>query len=202
MGEYLVLVTGYLGWFYAMLSVYVRRRWFYCIAGFMIIGVALSRVYLGVYFPADILGGWLLGGVVLCAWWLWKRFYRPSPHRDRVVLLTAVCLVLVAALLLATNYWRTYPLGLLAGALLGYVQNQDKPESVPLAKNGWWKPVLRMLTGFPILLLLAQGTRNLASKAGYGKMELLIIFAGLTVCGLWISVGAFYLFGMLMINDK
>jgi len=159
-------------------------------------------VYLGVHFPADILGGWLLGSVVLFAWWLWERFYQGSPRRNRRAALAALCLVLLAALLLATNYWRTYPLGLLAGALVGYMLNQDKLECVPVAKKRWWKPVLRMLTGFPVLLLLVWGTRNIASMSENDTMELLIVFAGLTICGLWISVGAFYLFAMFMINDK
>ncbi len=43
----------------------LRRRWFAGIAGFIVLMVGLSRVYLGVHFPADVLAGWILGGVLL-----------------------------------------------------------------------------------------------------------------------------------------
>ena len=35
------------------------------IAAFLMIGIPLSRVYLGVHFPTDLMGGYLLGGIIL-----------------------------------------------------------------------------------------------------------------------------------------
>jgi len=186
---------------WSMLSMYARRWWFYCIAVFMIMGVALSRVYLGVHFPADILGGWLLGGAALGLYLMWTKFYRATGHSDILVMRAALVLVLAAAFLLASNYWRTYPLGLIAGALAGCMLPQGKPERVSTtAQAEWWKPVLRMLTGFPVLLLLVWGTRTLSSLAGQGTMELAVVFAGFTLCGLWISAGAFWLFKIVKIR--
>lgn len=184
---------------WSMLSMYVRRWWFYCIAGFMILGVALSRVYLGVHFPADIFGGWLLGGVVLGAYLIWNRYY--GRIQDHEVLLTriALCLVLAGALLLAKNYWTTYPLGLIAGALVGYILNEKTPGTPGPGKMKWWKPVVRMCTGFPVLLLIIWLTRLLASAAGHGTPELITVFTGFTLCGLWISTGASYIFRFMKI---
>ena len=173
---------------------YVRRWWFYCIAGFMIIGVAFSRVYLGVHFPTDILGGWLLGGAVLGMYLLWNRCF--SIIQDHEVQLTriALCLVLAGALLLSKNYWTTYPLGLIAGTFAGYMLYGKKPGTSGYVKMKWWQPVARMCTGFPVLLFMVWATRLLASAAGHGTIELVTVFAGFTLCGLWISAGAFYLF--------
>ncbi len=44
---------------------HVRKNWFRVIAVILIIMIALSRLYLGVHFLHDILGGWLIGGVML-----------------------------------------------------------------------------------------------------------------------------------------
>jgi len=59
-----VVVWGFLG------SV-VRRRWFWGVAFLLMVLIPLSRVYLGVHFPTDVLGGYVLGGLVL---WLWLRY--------------------------------------------------------------------------------------------------------------------------------
>jgi membrane-associated phospholipid phosphatase len=55
------------------LAVVLRRRWLAWLAALMIALIAFSRLYLGVHFLADILGGALLGGLVLlAAWRLWR----------------------------------------------------------------------------------------------------------------------------------
>lgn len=53
-----VVVWGYLAWS-------ARRPWVWIPAGSLMFLIALSRVYLGVHFPLDILGGYALGGLVL-----------------------------------------------------------------------------------------------------------------------------------------
>lgn len=53
-----VVVWGYLAWA-------ARKPWVWLPAVVLMFIIALSRVYLGVHFPLDILGGYALGGVVL-----------------------------------------------------------------------------------------------------------------------------------------
>jgi membrane-associated phospholipid phosphatase len=50
---------------WGMIAYYVNRRWvwFACVAVMVLIG--LSRMYLGVHFPSDVLIGWLIGGILL-----------------------------------------------------------------------------------------------------------------------------------------
>lgn len=51
------------------LAVIFRKRWLSWLAPFLVALVAFSRMYLGVHFLADILGGLFLGGLVLFSAW-------------------------------------------------------------------------------------------------------------------------------------
>jgi membrane-associated phospholipid phosphatase len=71
------------------LAVVFRKRALAWLAPFMVALIAFTRVYLGVHFLADILGGLLLGGGILfLAWWLIgsegnrERFFAAA--RDRI----------------------------------------------------------------------------------------------------------------------
>lgn len=50
---------------YGYLASQLKRRWLWIAAGVLIVGVAVSRLYLGVHFALDILGGWCVGLIVL-----------------------------------------------------------------------------------------------------------------------------------------
>ena len=58
--------TGIVLWGY--LAVKVRRGWFTVVAIVMTLLISLSRLYLGIHFPQDVLAGWLLGAIVLIVW--------------------------------------------------------------------------------------------------------------------------------------
>jgi undecaprenyl-diphosphatase len=49
------------------------------VAALLVLGVGLSRVYLGAHYPTDVIGGLLLG----TAWSsVWLRWFRQSPPSD------------------------------------------------------------------------------------------------------------------------
>jgi len=68
----LARLTGWRGW---------RRRMLYAGAAVLIAAIGLSRVYLGVHYPSDVLGGWAIGGawVALCL-----TVIRAAEHRGRI----------------------------------------------------------------------------------------------------------------------
>jgi len=51
--------------FWGWLALEYPRPWFVALAVLMILGISGSRLYLGVHYPGDLLGGWALGLVVI-----------------------------------------------------------------------------------------------------------------------------------------
>ena len=50
---------------WGFLSYSLRRRWLWISAIVLVLLIGFSRVYLGVHFPHDVVGGWLLGAALL-----------------------------------------------------------------------------------------------------------------------------------------
>ena len=58
------------------LATQVKKNWFWVVAGLYILFVGFSRMYLGVHFPHDVLGGWTVGIFVIWAITKWEGVVR------------------------------------------------------------------------------------------------------------------------------
>ena len=93
---------------YLMLAGWVRRGWMWLLAFVLILLMALSRIYLGVHFIQDVIGGFVLGLIVLGLFLFWQRAFAERFSRRilgrRLLLMIAIptglALFYVAALLL------------------------------------------------------------------------------------------------------
>lgn len=98
--------------FWGLVAHWVRKAWFWVVALLLILLISLSRVYLGMHFPTDVLIGWLVGLLVV---WLTIALEKPAlswlkrrPVGVQILAAFAVSLgaILIGALVrLALNGW-------------------------------------------------------------------------------------------------
>ncbi len=112
--------------FWGLAAMRVRRAWLWVVAPVVVVLVCVSRLYLGVHLPVDVLGGLALGLVVVGVAVAFGRL-RPRPSRALVVV-AGVSVPLVLHLLLPVP-----DSGMLMGAAVAFVVG---PALVPYEARG------------------------------------------------------------------
>ena len=162
------------------LATQVKRNWFWAVAVLYILLVGFSRMYLGVHFPHDVLGGWLLG--LLAIWALAKWGDKVREWLANKSISTQIMLgFLVAMGMMLTGFivrfiiagtpdpaeWSPYNAdartvthfftisGAVFGAWAGYALMRQYARFN--AKGDWAKRGIRYLLGIVVLLVLFFG---------------------------------------------
>ncbi len=71
--------------FWGLIGAYFQRKSVWIFGTILVMLIGLSRVYLGVHFPTDILVGWLVGGAILSTtlFYVTNRVARPTGQAHR-----------------------------------------------------------------------------------------------------------------------
>lgn len=146
------------------LAVAVHRTWFTLLALFLIFFISLSRLYLGVHFPADVIGGWLVG--LFAMFFALKVAPRLAgrarswgwPRQVGAVLLLAFVLLLI----FPPNWQGQRPaesgmrtVGILLGFLLALIWDDQRLHFRPAAS--WGRRIACCALGLVLLLVLFFG---------------------------------------------
>ena len=215
---------------WGMLATSSRTWWGWLIAILIILLIGISRLYLGVHFPHDVIFGWLIGALLL---WFVLRFWKPVTEWLKKMslgqqilasFLSSLMLILFSLIpflwLKITNWqppqaWTEYAkdavslsvafttAGTLFGLLAGLAWfNRQGGFDVT---GALWKLILRYVLGLVGVLVLYLGVKVLFGLIVPDvESVLLYVFRYIryVLVGAWISAGAPWIFIKLKLAKK
>jgi membrane-associated phospholipid phosphatase len=167
-----------------------RKAWGLILAIALPLLVGLSRVYLGVHFPTDVFGGWLIGGVLLVLYYVFGRKLESlaSKLNPRFTIIGAAALALIMN---ALDMRDTSISGVFLGAVAGFAL---VPKRLPFKTEGpLGTKVLRLLVGFAGAAVLYLGLKAVFPGQGSASYAL-FRFLRYGLLGIWVSLGAPWVF--------
>ncbi|HQP48078.1 MAG TPA: phosphatase PAP2 family protein [Spirochaetota bacterium] len=182
---------------WAYLAVWIKKPLFTIFAVLLVLAIALSRLYLGVHFPTDILGGWILGIILLVASWrLFDRIETEAAALNAGLLTAASIIIPVLLSWVYASRWSIAPMGALSGFCAGLIIGTGGTDMAPA--DSFKKGFLRYVSGIIILFIIFFGGKFLFTITTPGYLVYLFIHSW--IMGLWISAGAPRMFAKLKLS--
>ena len=188
-----VVVWGYLAYCF-------KKKPLWLLAGFLILAIPLSRIYLGAHFPTDLLGGYVLGALVLFLFLRLDSVLESWFTQKGLLYQLCVSMGLPVLLILfvpSGNEGLLTALGALMGVATGVVLER---RWVRFSSEGrWWQQVIRYLVGIVILVGVWLGLRFAFAQLEPADLYRVIRYA---LVGMWGGLGAPWLFVQLKLAGK
>jgi len=184
-----------------------KRKLFFGIAGLICLLVSFSRIYLGVHFPTDILGGWILGALVLCSYLklgpVIEKYLASGGFRSCMIAGAAIAFIMI---LYRPGDESLQAGGMMLGICAGYCLNKRYigfKSSVFFAYSGEQLHIkylilaARFILGTVVLFLILAASEKLIGQFRYSGNYQLFLFFRFVLSALWVSAGAPWLFRLL-----
>ena len=138
--------------FWSAIAIYLKNNYMYGISALIIVLVAISRLYLGVHYPKDVLFGAIFG--ILTSFITYKLFNKVN---NKIALYFGTFIIFMPALLYAHSADFIKGMGTFLGFALGiYVEKKYVNFSV---EGKSINKILRVVIGLAILILLKVGLK-------------------------------------------
>lgn len=173
---------------WGLMALHFRRVWLWALSVFLVVMVGISRMYLGVHFPQDVIGGWIIGVLALLVFLrsvpVVIRWLEPRSSSFRICLgfVVSLLVIVIGFVILAFTGQFSDP-----GAWASFsTQARDPSKYITLGGA-----LFGAVTGYEMMRRSARfkirGTRTrLLARYLLGVLGLLVLYLGLD-----------FLFGML-----
>ena len=198
-----------------ILASWSKKNWAYVSAAVFCLLVGFSRIYLGVHFPTDVFGGWIIAGFVLCAYFLFSRKIENflSERSPRIGLI--VCAVIAFGMTLYRPDAGIYALKNLlmpAGMILGmgtgyflcrrYIGFSAPSNFGRTGRAKYFSLAARFFFGITVMVVLYTASGKIVSYFEHSVNFRLYVFLRYLIVALWVSAGAPWLFRTLRLAEK
>ncbi|MCY6485178.1 phosphatase PAP2 family protein [Clostridium aestuarii] len=161
----------------------VKKKYIYFLGSIIVILVAVSRIYLGVHRPIDV-----IGGIVISLIWVLVCniiFNYLDNGGNKLILFSIIVPMLIGLFMFKTHDYYTIS-GVTLGFFVGY--NIESQYIKFNEKTSMIINIFKFLVGVSIVLIIMKGLKLVFPK------YLLFDFIRYCIIGIWMTSGAPYLF--------
>ena len=178
--------------FWGVIAHWISKAWAWAAAILLMLLIGLSRIYLGVHFPSDVLVGWAIGIVILGLYIvLGERVEKWLGGLSLTVQILIALALPVMFLAIQPSDVTVQITGAFAGIAVGVALGIRYLDFD--AGGQFWKRAVRFLLGAAVVAAIFFGLRLIFPGEG-ASLYAVFRFMRYGLVGLWITLGAPWLF--------
>jgi len=168
--------------FWGTIAWQLKKAWAWVAALIIIIAVGISRLYLGVHWPIDVVGGWVIGAVILGLYFIYDTAHPVRGMSPKTIPLVIFVIALTAVMFfIHSGDTAVRVIGTLAGMAIGFILEEQYFPFDP--KSVWWYQILKVVAGIAVVFVIKVVVKMLLPDAPVSHLVRYFII------GLWISAG-------------